>query len=53
MEKGQMNKMADIMGYNSDYKINLVPGTPENDGLNGEQLRKIESLNGVKNLSAI
>ena len=53
MERRQADNIADMIGYNSDYKINFVPGAKKTDGLSSEELEKIKSLKGVKNLSAI
>ncbi len=53
MEKGQADNIADMMGYNSDYKINFVPGAKKTDGLSSDELEEIKFLKGVKDLSAI
>lgn len=53
LEERQVDNIADSIGYNSDYKINLVPGAKKTDGLSSKELERIRALNGVRDLSAI
>lgn len=48
----QSKKIAEINGFDSDYKINMVPGAEKRAGISKEDIKNIKELDGVQSLTS-
>lgn len=52
LSDNQTEKLAEISGFDSDYKINMAPGSNKSKGISSEDLNRIKNLDGVKDVTA-